>query len=63
MPSRNAITLWRDRCQDQEVKNFHLPLPEETYTHLKAVAARARVPATTLAREAINSWLQQQLWK
>jgi len=45
------------------VKTFHLPLPEETYTHLKAVAARARVPATTLAREAINSWLQQQLWK
>jgi hypothetical protein len=45
------------------VKNFHLPLPEETYTHLKAVAARARVPATTLAREAIDSWLQQQLRK
>jgi len=43
------------------MKNFHLPLPEETYNHLKAEAARAQVPATILAREAIDSWLRQQL--
>jgi len=43
------------------MKNFHLPLPERTYAHLRAEAERARVPATTLAREAIDSWLQQQL--
>jgi hypothetical protein len=42
------------------MKNFHLPLPEETYSSLKAEAARARLPATTLAREAIDSWLRQQ---
>jgi len=45
------------------MKNFHLPLPEATYGQLKAEAARAQVPATTLAREAIDSWLRQQLRK
>jgi len=42
------------------MKNFHLPLQEQTYAHLRAEAERARIPATTLAREAIDSWLQQQ---
>lgn len=45
------------------MKNFHLPLPEQTYTLLKAEAERAQVPATTLAREAIDSWLAQQARK
>jgi hypothetical protein len=39
------------------VKNFHLPLPENTYIQLRAEAERTQVPATTLAREAIDSWL------
>jgi hypothetical protein len=43
------------------VKNFHLPLPERTYGRLRAEAERSRVPATALAREAIDSWLRQQL--
>ena len=42
------------------MKNFHLPLPEETYSYLRAEAERARVPATILAREAIDVWLRQQ---
>ncbi|HEV1285400.1 MAG TPA: hypothetical protein VNU44_08820 [Bryobacteraceae bacterium] len=42
------------------MKNFHLPLPEPTYTLLRAEAERAQVPATTLAREAIDSWLKSQ---
>jgi hypothetical protein len=45
------------------MKNFHLPLPEQTYAQLRAEAQRAQVPATTLAREAIHVWLQQQLRK
>ena len=45
------------------MKNFHLPLPEETYEHLRAAAARSNVPATALAREAIDFWLRQQLRK
>ena len=42
------------------MRNFHLPLPEPTYTLLKAEAERAQVPATALAREAIDSWLRNQ---
>ena len=43
------------------MKNFHLPLPEQTYARLRAEAERAQVPATALAREAIDCWLRQQL--
>lgn len=39
------------------MRNFHLPLPEGLYEKLKAQAERARRPATTLAREAIDRWL------
>lgn len=42
------------------MKNFHVPLPEETYTQLRAAAARTEVPATALAREAIDAWLRQR---
>ncbi len=45
------------------MKNFHVPLPDRTYDHLRAEAARAQVPATSLAREAIDAWLQQQMRK
>ena len=45
------------------MKNFHLPLPEQTYTLLREEAERAQVPATTLAREAIDSWLREQARK
>jgi len=42
------------------MRNFHLPLPDETYEHLRAAAERSKLPATTLAREAIDLWLRQQ---
>ncbi|HEY4362104.1 MAG TPA: hypothetical protein VGN17_14095 [Bryobacteraceae bacterium] len=45
------------------MKNFHVPLPEQTYLSLRAAAARTGVPATTLAREAIDEWLRQQARK
>jgi hypothetical protein len=45
------------------MRNFHLPLPEQTYTDLRREAERAQVPATVLAREAIDWWLRQQLRK
>ena len=45
------------------MKNFHLPLPEQTYTGLRAEAERRGVPATTLAREAVDCWLRQQVRK
>jgi hypothetical protein len=43
------------------MKNFHVPLPDETYHHLRTAAKRSKVPATALAREAIDSWLREQL--
>ncbi|MDQ6705903.1 MAG: hypothetical protein M3Z85_08050 [Acidobacteriota bacterium] len=42
------------------MKNFHVPLPERTYDTLRAEAERVQVPATILAREAIDSWLREQ---
>ena len=45
------------------MKNFHVPLPEHTYIQLRAEAERTQVPATTLAREAIDSWLSHQARK
>ena len=45
------------------MKNFHLPLPEQTYNRLRAEAERTGVPATTLAREAVDWWLRQQVRK
>ena len=42
------------------MKNFHLPLPEQIYIRLRAEAERTQVPATTLAREALDGWLRQQ---
>jgi hypothetical protein len=42
------------------MSNFHLPLPEQTYMGLRAEAERTGVPATTLAREAVDWWLRQQ---
>jgi hypothetical protein len=45
------------------MKNFHLPLPEPTYSGLRAEAQRTGRPATTLARQAIDSWLRDQARK
>lgn len=42
------------------MKNFHLPLPDLTHAQLHALAEQARLPATTLAREAIDAWLREQ---
>ena len=43
------------------MKNFHVPLPDETYDGLRLAAARSNVPATALAREAIDFWLRQEM--
>ena len=45
------------------MKNFHLPLPEQTYALLRAEAERTQVPATSLAREAIDFWVRQTMKK
>ena len=40
------------------MKNFHLPLPEQTYNELRAEAARCHLPATSVARQALQEWLR-----
>jgi hypothetical protein len=39
------------------------PLPEQTYDQLRAEAERIQVPATSLAREAIDLWLRDRMRK
>ncbi len=39
------------------MKNFHLPLPDQIYDELKSEAERSRMPATSMARYAIQTWL------
>lgn len=39
------------------MKNFHLPLPDQVYDELRAEAQRTRIPATSMARHAIQTWL------
>jgi hypothetical protein len=64
MASIDAISLWQNREGTiRNMKNFHVPLPDETYDRLRTEAASSRVPATAIAREAIDFWLRQQLRK
>ncbi|MBI2197967.1 MAG: hypothetical protein HYU42_05115 [Candidatus Rokubacteria bacterium] len=42
------------------LRNFHLPLPEDLYRTLRDEAVAAKRPATTLARQAIESWLRER---
>jgi hypothetical protein len=65
LPRDHGIELcqepWHTGGRSKDLRNFHLPLPEQTYSHLKAEAERLQAPATALAREAIDLWLRQQL--
>lgn len=42
------------------MSNFHLPLPPELHEMLRTEAERSGQPATTLAREALLSWLTRR---
>lgn len=41
-------------------KNFHVPLPPETYDALREESEVRGIPATTLVREAVEGWLDDQ---
>jgi hypothetical protein len=43
-----------------KVRNFHVPLAANLYTELHRQAALAGLPATALAREALDDWLRQR---
>jgi predicted DNA-binding protein len=42
----------------QTMKNLHLPLPEGLYIRLRKTADSTGRPATELAREAVQEWLE-----
>jgi predicted DNA-binding protein len=41
-------------------RNLHVPLPEGLHDRLRSEAARAGRPATVLAREAIEAWVEER---
>jgi len=41
------------------LQNFHLPLSDSIYRRLRQEAERSGVPATSLAREALEAWLDK----
>lgn len=41
-------------------RNFHVPLPPETYDALREEAEARGIPATTLVREAVEAWIDDQ---
>ncbi len=58
--NEHATIPWHNKGDEPLVKNFHLPLPEGTYAELRAELENARIPATTIAREAITDWLRMK---
>jgi predicted transcriptional regulator len=52
--------MMRGMAKPTPAQSFHLRLPETLYRQLQAEAARANLPATAVARNAIESWLRHQ---
>lgn len=42
------------------LRNLHVPLPATLHDRLRAVATRSKRPATSLAREAIEAWVDER---
>lgn len=42
------------------MQNFHVPLTDESWGQLKQEARKEGVPATRLAREALEAWLAER---
>jgi hypothetical protein len=41
-------------------QNFHVPLSKDLYRELRSEARRRRIPATILARQAIEAWIENR---
>ena len=50
----------RRSANSKAARNFHVPISEETHRRLRAASQRTKRPATALAREAIEAWLEEQ---
>jgi predicted DNA-binding protein len=42
------------------IHNFHIPLPAQLYTRLRQAAKRQNRPATQMAKQAVEYWLEEQ---
>ncbi|BDC51547.1 hypothetical protein F183_A38630 [Bryobacterales bacterium F-183] len=42
------------------MKNVNVPLPEDLYAEIRAVATATNVPAADVVREAVDTWLHAQ---
>ena len=42
------------------IRNFHVPLSEPVYSRLRELAQRQHRPATQLAKQAVEYWLEEQ---
>lgn len=42
------------------IRNFHVPLSEPVYIRLRDLAQRQHRPATQLAKQAVEYWLEEQ---
>lgn len=49
-----------DGMAQKATRNLHVPLSEPLHERLRAEAARSGRPATTLAREAIEAWIEER---
>lgn len=58
MPLSSGAIHARD--EDVEMRNFHVPLPDELHAELRKAADRRDQPATVLARQAIRGWLETE---
>lgn len=67
--SKHGRTAWtyllsynesRRSAMPSATKSLHLPLPVRLHEELQSEALRRKQPATVLAREAIQGWLQEQ---
>ena len=57
---KHATNRSARRATKRARRNLHVPLPEEVYQRLRAQAERQDQPGTTLARRAIEAWLDEQ---
>ncbi len=50
----------KNAIKSSDTSNFHLPLPAPLHARLRAAAKQQHRPATQLAKQAIEYWLEKQ---
>ena len=54
-----AVFLPYSRGMGPTLRNLHVPLADSLYRELRAAAVQSKRPATELARQAIDEWLER----